>query len=203
VRAILYDWGGLNLWLFHAINDLRGGVLEPFMQAGTALGDHDRFPLYIALLTIAGWWRLAPRSDVPSIPVVERTTPWLLAFATFTVAYFVDGLLVSWLKHALDFPRPPLALPPGTLHVVGEPRFHHSLPSGHATFAISVAASLWSLAARRARIVLVAFVLWVDLSRINLGMHFPADVLAGNLLGLAVVVGTRLTLLSVTRPAAF
>jgi len=198
VKAIFYDWGGLNVWLFHAINNLRSDVLDHVMQAGTALGDHGRFPLYIALLILTGWWRLSRGTNPPSMPGVEQTETWVLVFATFSLAYFLDGLLVTWLKHALDFPRPPLALPPDSLHILGKPELHHSLPSGHATFAMTVAASLWPLARRDGRIALIAFVLWVDLSRVSLGMHFPADVLAGNLLGLAVVSGVRALLLSIS-----
>jgi len=204
VKTIFYDWGGLNVWLFHVINNLRGDLLDNIMLAGTTLGDHGRFPLYVALLTLAGWWRLSHKTSPPTLPVDEPTSVWLLVLATFSLAYFLDGFLVSWLKHALDFPRPPLALPPDSLHVIGKPELHHSLPSGHATFAMTVAASLWPLARRDGRIALFAFVLWVDLSRISLGMHFPADVLAGNLLGLTVVIGVRALLRSISgrRPEA-
>lgn len=204
MKAIFYDWGGLNVWLFHAINNLRGDLLDAFMLAGTELGDHGRFPLYIALLTLAGWWQMSRRVNPPSPPVTKPTSAWLLVFATFSLAYFLDGFLVSGLKHFLDFPRPPLALPADSLHVIGKPQMHHSLPSGHATFAMTVAASLWPLLQRNGQIALIAFVLWVDLSRISLGMHFPADVLAGNLLGLIVVIGVRALLRSIAgfRPEA-
>jgi len=199
VKEIFYDWGGLNVWLFHVINNLRADALDGFMQAGTTLGDHDRFPLYIALLTVAGLWRLSRVSTQPTTPIFEHTSVWIMVFASFSLAYFLDELLVNGLKHVLDFPRPPLALPPDSLHIIGKPQLHHSLPSGHATFAMTVAASLWPLLRRHGHAALIAFVLWVDLSRISLGMHFPADVLAGNLLGLLVVIGVRALLHSVTR----
>lgn len=199
MKAFLYDWGGLNVWLFHAINNLRGSALDAFMQAGTTLGDHDRFPLYIALLAIAGFWWLSRGTLRLPAPTSEQMSGWFMVFASFSLAYFLDGFLVGWLKHALDFPRPPLALPPDSLHVVGKPELHYSLPSGHATFAMTVAASLWPLLGRPGRVALIAFVLWVDLSRISLGMHFPADVLAGNLVGLIVVIGVRALLVLVSR----
>jgi membrane-associated phospholipid phosphatase len=95
-----------------------------------------------------------------------------------------------WIKPFLDFPRPPLTLAPGSLHILGEPEFHHSLPSGHASFAMLVGASFWPVAGK-ARPVLVAFVLWVGISRISVGAHFPADVLASWLTVLPLVLLVR------------
>jgi membrane-associated phospholipid phosphatase len=191
VKEILYDWGGLNVWLFHAINNLRGDAWDYAMQLGTALGDHARFPLYMALLGLAALWYLATARAATTAS--DRAPILLAVLATLSLAYFVDGLVVNWLKVALDFPRPPLALPPDSLHVLGPPEYHHSLPSGHATFAMTLAAGLWPLFRRPGRIGLAAFVLWVCLSRISLGAHFPADVLAGCLVGLAVVTAIRAT----------
>jgi membrane-associated phospholipid phosphatase len=68
------------------------------------------------------------------------------------------------------------------------PEFHHSLPSGHASFAMLLTASLWPVLNRSWRVAGVVFVLWVGISRISLGAHFPADVIAGFLSSLAVVV---------------
>jgi signal peptidase II len=81
-------------------------------------------------------------------------------------------------------------LAPGSLHILGEPEFHHSLPSGHASFAMLVGASFWPVAGK-ARPVLVAFVLWVGISRISVGAHFPADVLASWLTVLPLVLLVR------------
>lgn len=188
MKAVLYDWGGLNVWLFHAINNLRAYWLDTAMQWGTWLGDHARFPLYLAALGAVALHQLRRHA---SAAAEARTRALLAALATFALAYFLDGWIVSWLKTTLDFPRPPLALPSGSLHVLGAPELHHSLPSGHATFAATVAASLWPLARSRGRALLAAFVVWVCLSRVSLGVHFPADVLAGSLLGIAVVGAIR------------
>jgi membrane-associated phospholipid phosphatase len=75
--------------------------------------------------------------------------------------------------------------------VVGAPELQYSLPSGHASFAMLLAAGLWPAFTRPGRLVLTVFVLWVGLSRISLGAHFPADVAAGYLSSLLLVLGVR------------
>jgi len=118
----------------------------------------------------------------------QQAIRWMAVVAVFSCAYLCDGLLLAVLKPAFDFPRPPLALPPATVQIVGMPEFHHSLPSGHASFAMLVTASLWPVLNRGWRLAGVVFVSWVGISRISLGAHFPADVIAGFLSSLAVVV---------------
>jgi undecaprenyl-diphosphatase len=62
-----------------------------------------------------------------------------------------------------------------------------SFPSGHATtaFALAVVLSLWYPRLTLVWLLLAAAVGW---SRIVLGSHFPSDVLAGAVLGVAVVL---------------
>lgn len=187
MKEIFYDWGGANAWLFHAVNDIRFGWLDNVMLLGTGLGDHSLFPFYLGLLTLFAL-------VVVNRPVQDhahyraQVTRWMAVIAVFGLAYLLDGLLLGVLKPLLDFPRPPLALPPDTVHVIGIPELHHSLPSGHSSFAMLVTASLWPVLNRRWRVAGALFVLWVGISRISLGAHFPADVLAGFLSSLVVVL---------------
>lgn len=187
MKEVLYDWGGANVWLFHVINDIRFVWLDKVMQLGTELGDHTLFPFYLGLLTLCA---LAVADTPGQEPAHYRlqVTRWMAVIAVFSCAYLFDGLLLAVLKPALDFPRPPLALPPGAVQIVGTPEYHHSLPSGHSSFAMLVTASMWPVLKRRWRVAGVIFVLWVGISRISLGAHFPADVIAGFLSSLAVVI---------------
>jgi membrane-associated phospholipid phosphatase len=184
MKAILYDWGGFNVWLFHLINDVHSARLDRTMQLGTAIGDHVHFPLYMAMLCAT------------AVIVVGRSRKqdgmtWILAIGVVASAYNMDGWFLAWIKPYLDFPRPLLALPSGTVHAVGEIQLHHSLPSGHSSFVMLCAASIWPLLNKPGRYLAAIVVFWVGVSRISLGDHFPADVLAGYLSSLLIVLAVR------------
>ena len=189
MKEWLYDWGGLNGVLFHAINANHAPWSDWLMLALTWVGDHDRFELYLVIIALLVFWRY---SRDPASPA---TRAWMLALTAFSIGYLLDGMLVIGLKSLFDFPRPPAVFPPDALIVVGKPEFHHSFPSGHASFATLVAAVLWPIANKKAtRAALALFVLGVCLSRPYLGFHFPADVLFGSLKTLILVMTIRAAL---------
>ena len=187
MKEIFYDWGGANVWLFHAVNNIRFEWLDNVMLLGTGLGDHTLFPFYLGLLTLFALV-VVNRSVQDATRCRAEASRWMAAIAVFSLAYWLDGLLLGVLKPLFDFPRPPLALPLDSVHVVGIPEYHHSLPSGHSSFAMLVTASLWPVLNHRWRVAGAIFVLWVGVSRMSLGAHFPADVMAGFLSSLAVVL---------------
>lgn len=191
MKEILYDWGGANLWLFHAINDVKEEYLDRFMLLGSHIGSHIYFPVYLAIAALAALVviALALRKD-PRLGQ-QLALFWLAAMCVFIFGYTLDGAFLTWLKPFLDFPRPPLALPSGSLHILGEPEYHHSLPSGHASFAMLVAASFWPVLNPPGRVAIGAFVVWVGISRISVGAHFPADILAGYISSLLITLLVR------------
>ena len=191
VKEILYDWGGANAWLFYAINGVRGEAVDLFMLLGTGLAEHRNFPLYLAMVALIGLFSVAGNGRGSWLELRDQSLTWLTLLAVFSVSYLADGWLLGWLKPLLDFPRPFVALPPGTVHVIGVAEDPYSFPSGHASFAMLLAASLWPLLQVRGRWLAGAFVVWVCLSRSSLGFHFPADVAAGSLSCLAVVWTVR------------
>ena len=188
MKEIFYDWGGANVWLFHAINNVRSQFLDQFMLLGTALGDHANFPVFLCVVSFVALLSVANNSRSDPQPQENLALRWLAVIVVFSAAYVLDGWLVGWFKTWLNFPRPFLALPPGSVHVVGIPQLHHSLPSGHSSFAMLVIASLWPMLNRGGRVIGIVFVLWVGLSRISLGAHFPADVVAAYLISALMVL---------------
>lgn len=188
IREVFYDWGGANLWLFHAVNDLRGPVLDRFMLLGTQIGDHALFPVYLTLIVLVA--AFAANRDPNQGQ--KRALSWLGTLSILCAAYLLDGAFLTWAKHWFDFPRPLLALPQGAVHVIGEAEYHRSLPSGHASFAMLIAASLWLILDNRQRWAAAFFVAWVGVSRVNVGAHFPADVLASWLTALPIVLLARM-----------
>lgn len=174
----LYGWGGLNEAMFLLVNRHHGPTLDSIALAITALGHPKLYPFYLAIALSWSAWRPA------SLP--------LRNVATFAIGYVVLSMvLVPVLKGMLDFPRPLAVLGEHVVTIVGKPDAAHSFPSGHAAFAVLVAASLAPGIARAAQIALAIFALLVCVSRLSTGAHFPADVLVGALLAIAVAAAVR------------
>lgn len=106
-----------------------------------------------------------------------------LAVATLVVSH----LLVQLIKRTVGRPRPSRL---GFHSLIAEPdRF--SFPSGHSAAAMSVAFA-YTTAFPIAGVVLIPLAFAVGLSRVCLGVHYPGDVLMGQLIALlsgALVVG--------------
>lgn len=181
MKHALYDWWGLNVALFAQINGVRWPPLDNFLAIMSALGHPGLYPLYLA----AALWRAWRR------PIAGATRNVL----TLAIAYpLVSMIVVPALKRALDWPRPITVLGADAVNGAGLSDTAHSFPSGHAAFAVLLAASLMPGSSLVARLSLGAFAALVCLSRISLGAHFPADVVAGALLSLAIVAMVRLAL---------
>jgi membrane-associated phospholipid phosphatase len=83
-------------------------------------------------------------------------------------------------KRSFDRPRPYQA--EGTPRLIPEPS-GSSLPSGHAAVAAAVATVLADRSAIGRRWPWVLMAVYVPLTRVHLGVHYPTDTLAGALLG--------------------
>ena len=171
--------------LFHLINDVNGKLLDKFMSLGTFLGSHKNFAVYQGIVILATLYCVLKAANPEE--KLQQAMRWLMVIAVFNIAYLVDGAFISALKPFFNFPRPPLALPEGSLHIIGEPEHHHSFPSGHASFAMLVIAALWPVFNRYGKVFGCFFVVWACLSRISVGAHFPADVLGGAASSLLIV----------------
>lgn len=140
----------------------RIGFLDPFFEGLTYVGSYGALWLAIAVV-------FALRLRRPEIVV------WAL------LADALGELSTDALKAAIPRARPhlhPLVAVPHT----------HSFPSGHAATSFACATVIGA-ALPRARLplyVLAALVAW---SRVYVGVHYPLDILAGALVGVAAGIG--------------
>jgi membrane-associated phospholipid phosphatase len=192
MKDIVYDWFGLNVWLFHFINNIRSEFLDKVMLLGTELGSHSHFDPYIILLIVIVFYNIARKNT--DLILKKDIYFWFTPIVVLGVSFFIDGYFLEIIKPLLDFPRPPLALPIESVNIIGIAEYHHSFPSGHSSFAMLVIASIWPLLFGWQKWAGVAFVLWVGISRVSLGAHFPADVLAGFGSALLIVILVRVSL---------
>jgi membrane-associated phospholipid phosphatase len=192
MKEIIYDWFGLNIWLFHLINNIRSDFIDKIMLLGTELGSHTHFNIYIILLSIIIFFNVAKKNT--NFITKQEFYLWLSPIIVLGISYLIDGFFLDLIKPFLDFPRPPLALPIESIYIVGTAEYHHSLPSGHSSFAMLFVASIWPLLISWKKYIGVSFLLWVGISRVSLGAHFPADVLAGFGSTLLIVILVRASL---------
>lgn len=99
------------------------------------------------------------------------------------------GILVQALKKYFDVDRPSRFFSDVDFNVIGEPLSFHSFPSGHSTtifYMVTIIIAYFGI--RSVPQILLAMGLlfaasMIALSRVTTGVHFPADILAGSLLG--------------------
>jgi len=105
---------------------------------------------------------------------------WQLVLAVVTALIASDGIV----KPLVHRPRP-FVVQPGLVRILGNPPGGSSFPSAHAAAAFAAAWVLSELfpAGRAAFWTLAAL---IAISRVYVGAHYPLDVMAGALLGVAV-----------------
>jgi membrane-associated phospholipid phosphatase len=152
--------------IFFRLNTFHTLYLDTFFQNYTLLGD-GVFSIAIFLVLL----------------LAERT---MLAMQVIT-GYLFSGIISQLLKHAIHAPRPHAIISSTEYHYFIDGITHSgmtSFPSGHTTSVFALA-TLLALHTRDKRISLIYLVTAIitGYSRIYLGQHFLADVVAGVLIG--------------------
>jgi membrane-associated phospholipid phosphatase len=163
----IYVWG---LRLIHQVQSVRSPALDLVFRGLTFLGNEQ---FYLVLFPFLYW-------------CIDSRLGFRLG-----LLFFVSGYLNFALKSLWAQPRP-FDLEPG-INLITESGY--GLPSGHAQSAVV----LWGLLAHAGRrrwlwAPAAALMVLIGFSRIYLGVHFPTDVLAGWLIG-AALLGLALALL--------
>jgi undecaprenyl-diphosphatase len=102
------------------------------------------------------------------------------------------GLALTLAKVLADvIARPrPFVDHPQAAHLFIKHAADHGFPSDHASGAFAIAVALL-LRHRRAGLLALAMAVAISVGRVMVGVHYPSDVLAGSLLGVAVAAVAR------------
>jgi signal peptidase II len=177
IKHYLYDWCGYNTSLFHALYK----SFEPFSAKALgllsfAIGEYKLFPIHFIILLL---FVSVKYKDI-------RTKPHIMKpLTTWVVSFLVGALCIHALKVYFHYQRPCSLLLLDFLY--NDDCDGKSLPSGHTWYVTTFVYSMWSLMSRRVRAFAVVVAGIIAYSRIALGMHFPADVLYGAIVGGVVV----------------
>lgn len=169
---------GWQASIFHAINNGPAGLRSPALVITEALG--AAYPIILCVL----------------IPLLLKKYRLSWRFFFTTGGAIVAGFAV---KYVVNEPRPTAMLHGHNLHVRAietGPGF----PSGHMLAATALALTLWFILPRAWRWVSALWILLVAWSRIYLGVHTPADIVAGFAIGLMAVCFVRLLPSKIAKP---
>jgi membrane-associated phospholipid phosphatase/putative flippase GtrA len=169
--AILLGLPALNLSLFETLNTLATPGTAVFWANITNLGDG----LLASCIGIAVFSRLSRN------------------LTTVFVTVILVGLLVQLAKYGFNnLPWESVSLRPvgrlglDAVNVIGPKLEHYSFPSGHSAAAATVATIIClKIPSRTMRTLVIIGATLVALSRAVVGAHWPSDIAAGALLGVA------------------
>jgi len=194
-KKMLYDWLGANEWLFRLINELDGNPLyDSFMLAVTRIGDRHNFPYYLIAIFCYAALDFLYRKIAHKGGARYSLHAWIGVMCVFSASHFCGGLIVKEMKESFAYPRPYVALDRSSINVLEDTRpdeGSRAFPSGHAAFITLLVGSLWPTLQGMGLVAGLALVFAVCWSRVAVGMHFPADVMAGALISFAVVLLVR------------
>jgi signal peptidase II len=190
----LYDWDGGNEWLFSHINALKGNIYDASMILLSRTADHHNFPYYMCGLALIGLLGYFSRKMIHKGGTPQYIAAWFGVLIVLTVSYGADGLIVKSLKDHFAYPRPYTIVHNVRLldHVRDDKEDeHHSFPSGHVSFATVMLVGLWPVLSTGVGFLGLLWLVGVCWSRMALGMHFPADIVAAFLISFFLVLILR------------
>lgn len=161
MAAYIY-FAQLNVELFHTINNWGRNIHDIIWMGLTALG--NKLVIWTTLFIVA--WRF------PKLLLV-------------TLLAGIFEIIISLpLKALFDASRPTDVLIESSYHLIGFKISGHSFPSGHTMSAFAIASAIIFYSKKTWVVIsILTLASLAGVSRIMLGVHWPADVLVGAALG--------------------
>jgi membrane-associated phospholipid phosphatase len=185
MQYIIYDWLGLNKFLFIKINYIMNLWLLPYFNLFCRVFfDIDAFLAYYTIFIIFFIYQI--RGDNFSY---EKYLQYFNITAKIGAIYATIVISYALMKYGFKMPRPYCSIK----GFFSSQSFHFeqcfvSFPSSHTAIAVLLCYSLFDYVSRIYKILLCILVILAGASRIGLGMHYPADVLYSIFISLSICI---------------
>ena len=163
LEALMNLDGGFLLFLQESV---RNPVLDKIMIFITSLGDKGMIWILATVLLL--------------IPKKTRKAGMVSAVALLGSLLFNNMLI----KNIVQRPRPYVTLE--DLRIIIPRPSEYSFPSGHSSSSFAAAVSFYRLLPKKLGIPAIVLAGLIAFSRLYVGVHYPTDVLAGALMGIAL-----------------
>ncbi len=159
----------LDIFILHFFNI---GLANPVLDA------------VMEVLSNRNVWLAVAATSIAFAALTKNRNALYACFAIAVSVTLSDWVCYEWLKPLFGRIRPCYDTSLALRAVVDGCGSQLGFPSNHAANGMSAALVGWVLLGRRWGLVMMAAVLFVGLSRIYLGLHFPSDVAGGFLFSL-------------------
>ena len=198
MKEILYDWLGVNTSIFQFINSNFGrDELDPLMIFGDVVGGHHYAHYHITFLFMFALYSIY-KKRTNNVVFKDTVLYWADLIATLPIALVLSTWVIFTLKGVFAFSRPYCTAGLENIHIIpyiiDQTNCYTSFPSGHFAFSTTFLASLWPALNTRFKYLLSFALLFVGISRMAAGAHFPADLTLSFLICVPLVIATRRTL---------
>lgn len=181
MKTVLYDWLGLNDWVFNALYEFNNALVSKVWQM-LSYGYSHWAALFIVLLISAHYLKTRhTATEEYFVAMSEIMAVLILGFSLVWCTLYTLQTTILW-------PRP-WALYPDIVSVPDVVLWHEGFPASAPAIAMIVASIFWRIATPVMKVVLVAYVVAGCLLSVVSGVSWPADVVWGTVVGF---VGVRL-----------